>query len=119
MRKVLQKLLTEGLIFLKQFYFAASLFCPGLYIFPNIIYAFLRQDVFIIHLFFFACFGLINEFINEFDLPVNKILDDGEDEEITTSKYHYQCDQRLNPIEFQQIDSQADGDCQYKRSECR
>src|SRR3954470_22186762 len=86
MCKVLKKLSPVSFIASKQFNFGASLHCPFFYVFPNIINTFLRKDIFIIHLFLLTCFCLIDEFINEFDLPVNKTFKYVKDQKITSDE---------------------------------
>ena len=60
-----------------------------------------------IHLFFFTGLGLVDEFINELDLPVNKIFNDGIKQKVTAKKDHSECNQGNLPV-LQEINSKTD-----------
>ena len=69
----------------QQFNFFVSFLRPCFYIFPYFIDAFLWQDIFVIGLFSFGGLGLIDEFIDEFDFPVNESFQYKGDQKITTA----------------------------------
>src|SRR5215216_5636476 len=115
MRKILQKFFPERLVFFQQFDLSASLLGPCFYIFPYFIYTFLRENVFIIHLLFFTRLCLVDEFVNEFDLSVNKILDDAKDQKIAANEYDYKRNKTLYPVLFQKINTEAD---RYGKNQC-
>ena len=87
---------------------------PGLHIFPYFIYAFLRQHIFIICFFSFCGFGFVNEFVNEFYLPVYKPFHHKRYQEITACKNDGKADKTHPPFLCQIPDQQADRHGQYQ-----
>ena len=80
MAEVLQELFAVGFILLQHFNLGLPLFGPGFYVGPHFINTFLREDILIVKFFFPACLGLVDELIDEFDLPVDEGLNGIEDE---------------------------------------
>ena len=72
MCQILEKLFAVSLVGFEQFYFCTSLCCPFFHIFPYLIDPFLRKYIFIIGFFPFRSFGLVNVFVDQFDLAVNE-----------------------------------------------
>src|SRR6185295_8078919 len=97
MGKILQEFFPESFVLAQQFDFFSLPVAPSFYIFPYFFNAFFWKNILEIDFFFSCGLGLVNEFINQFDFPVDKFFERNLDEEIGTGKYQYKCTHSVFP----------------------
>jgi hypothetical protein len=118
MGQVLQELLPVGLVLFQQLDLLIPFLTPFLYILPHFINTFLGQDVFEIHLLFFGGLGLMDQFVDQFDLPVDELFERKKDQAVTTRENDQEGSGADDGIARQYVDATGDGQREQDGRKC-
>src|SRR6185437_3002853 len=115
-RQVLKELFAVGFVLFQQFYLLVALLPPFFHVFAYFIDAFLGQDVFEIDFLLLRRFCLVDQLIDQLDLPVDEFFEGKKDQSIAAEEDDQNGSCAHHGVPGEHVDAQGDGTCEQTGS---
>src|SRR6185437_2877812 len=110
--QILKELFAVSLVLFQQFDLFVSLLPPFFDVLAYFVDAFLRQDVFEVDFLLFRRFCLVDQLIDQLDLPVDEFFEGKKDQSIAAREDDQNRSRAHHGVPGEHIDAHGDGTCE-------